>query len=557
MIINQDSQKVSNINKKIKKKQLVKQTQKIEEPQQENEQQLQQSEQEEKIKISNLDQFEEQSQQTKNMNTAILSDKSFNDFTLCEPTKKALEKMNFTKMTHIQARTIPHLLKGRDVLGAAKTGSGKTLAFLVPALELIYKNQFQQKNGTGIIVLTPTRELAQQIFDVAKDLLFYHQKTLGLLIGGANRKEEAIRLQKGVNILIATPGRLLDHLQNTKGFIYHNLQCLIIDEADQLLKIGYEEEMNEILKLLPSERQTVLFSATQTKKVDDLARLSLNQPIYIGVDDIAQEATVNGLEQGYVIVESDKKFLLLFTFLQLNSDKKIMVFMSSCNSVKFHAELLNFVDMPVLDIHGKQKQSKRTNTYYEFCNAKKGVLICTDVAARGLDIPEVHWIIQYDPPDDTKEYIHRVGRTCRGLNSSGKALIFLLPEEKGYLAHLKLAKVVMNEFEFPEEKLANIQDQFEKLIEKNYFLNKSAFEAYRSYLHSYQSHSLKDVYDVNNLDLAKVSKSFGFKCPPRVSLNIKIASSTKRKQKVQSFMNNKKPGQWNKKQQTDGRQFMR
>lgn len=118
-----------------------------------------------------------------------------------------------------------------------------------------------------------------------------------------------------------------------------------------------------------------------------------------------------------------------------------MVFISSCNSVKFHAELLNYVDMPVLDIHGKQKQSKRTNTFYEFNNAKKGVLICTDVAARGLDIPEVHWIIQYDPPDDTKEYIHRVGRTCRGLNASGKALIFLLPEEKGYLSHLKLAKV--------------------------------------------------------------------------------------------------------------------
>ena len=135
-----------------------------------------------------------------------------------------------------------------------------------------------------------------------------------------------------------------------------------------------------------------------------------------------------------------------------------MVFISSCNSVKFHSELLNYVDMQVMEIHGRQKQSKRTNTFYEFANAKKGVLLCTDVAARGLDIPEVHWIIQYDPPDDTKEYIHRVGRTCRGLNNNGKALIFLLPEEKGYLAHLKLAKVQLNEFEFPENKLANIQD---------------------------------------------------------------------------------------------------
>jgi len=131
-----------------------------------------------------------------------------------------------------------------------------------------------------------------------------------------------------------------------------------------------------------------------------------------------------------VICEADKKFLLLFTFLQKNKNKKVMVFFSSCNSVKFHSDLLNYVDVPVLDIHGRHKQQKRTNTYYEFCNAEKGILLCTDVAARGLDIPAVDWIVQYDPPDDTKEYIHRVGRTCRGSSAKGKALLILLPEER-------------------------------------------------------------------------------------------------------------------------------
>ena len=145
---------------------------------------------------------------------------------------------------------------------------------------------------------------------------------------------EALKLQKGVNLLVATPGRLLDHLQNTKGFIFHNLVCLVIDEADAILKIGFEEEMTEILRLLPKDRQTVLFSATQTKKVDDLARLSLKSPIYIGVDDFADAATVENLEQGYVICEADKKFLLLYTFLQKHQNQKIMVFFSSCNSVK-------------------------------------------------------------------------------------------------------------------------------------------------------------------------------------------------------------------------------
>ncbi|KAL4497065.1 hypothetical protein ABPG72_002221 [Tetrahymena utriculariae] len=496
----------------------------------------------------------------------FFSNDLFDDLEVCKPTKDALKQMKFTNMTHIQARTIPHLLKGRDVLGAAKTGSGKTLAFLIPAIEMLYKTNFVQSMGTGIIVITPTRELATQIYDVAKQLMFFHSKTLGLLIGGANRKAEAIKLKAGVNMIIATPGRLLDHLQNTAGFAYHNLLGLIIDEADAILRIGFQEELTEILKLLPIDRQTVLFSATQNKKIDDLARLSLKQPIYIGVDDVAETSTVEGLEQGYVIIDADKKFRLLFTFLQKQKKKKVMVFFSSCNSVKFHSDLLNYVDIPVLDIHGKQKQQKRLNTFYEFSNATSGVLLCTDVAARGLDIPNVDWIVQYDPPDDTKEYIHRVGRTCRGANTTGKALLFLLPEEKEYLKYLKAAKVNLNEYEFPENKLANIQDQFDKLVERNYFLNRCAFEAFRSYLHSYSAHSLKDIFDVATLDLQKIGRSFGFKIPPRVNLNVKVSSKTQRKNKVKQISDSKtgkKSGfqmrdkKLLQKSSGDGRQFSR
>lgn len=217
---------------------------------------------------------------------------------------------------------------------------------------------------------------------------------------------------------------------------------LVIDEADRILEQGFEEEMQQILKALPKQRQTVLFSATQTKKVEDLARLSIQgTATYIGVDDESAVATVSGLEQGYVMCPSEKRFLLLFTFLKRNRKKKIMVFFSSCNSVKFHAELLNYIDIPVMDIHGRHKQQKRTSTFFQFCGQTEGTLLCTDVAARGLDIPAVDWIIQFDPPDDPREYIHRVGRTARGAGAHGRALLFLIPEEAGFLKFLRNAKV--------------------------------------------------------------------------------------------------------------------
>ncbi|RCI11702.1 hypothetical protein L249_7633 [Ophiocordyceps polyrhachis-furcata BCC 54312] len=192
---------------------------------------------------------------------------TFADLKLHEKTLKAIDEMGFTNMTQVQRRTIPPLRAGRDVLGAAKTGSGKTLAFLIPAVEGLQQARFKPRNGTGVIVVSPTRELALQIFGVARELMKYHSQTYGIVIGGANRKSEADKLAKGVNLLIATPGRLLDHLLNTT-FVYKNLRCLIIDEADRILEVGFEDEMRQIVKVLATEdRQTMLFSATQTTKV--------------------------------------------------------------------------------------------------------------------------------------------------------------------------------------------------------------------------------------------------------------------------------------------------
>jgi len=451
---------------------------------------------------------------------------------------KLLEAIEFEHMTEIQEKSIPHLLEGEDLVAAAKTGSGKTLAFLIPAIELMSKLRFGHKMGTGTLIITPTRELALQIFKVLRSLMRNFSQTYGLVIGGVDKKEEASKLAKGVNIIVATPGRLLDHMKSTEKFLIKNLKCLIIDEADKILDIGFEEDMKQILDMLPEDRQTMLFSATITSNTNDLIQLAIKRnPAYIGVDSASQdEATVSGLEQGYVVVDSENRFLILYTFLRKNRKKKIMVFVSSCDAVRFYYELLNYIELPVMALHGKQKQSVRTRTFSQFCNANVATLLCTDIAARGLDIPNVDWIVQFDPPDDPKEYIHRVGRTARGDNKSGNALLIIRPEEVKFLKYLKRAKVPLQEYELSEKKVANIQSQLEKLVAKNYALNLSAKEAYRSYVRSYNSHSLKDTFDIKTLNLVAVAKSFGLENPPPVDLP---AVSFKKKSKFSVGLNKK------------------
>ena len=211
--------------------------------------------------------------------SGILSQTRFDTLeTLSQPTRDAINELGFDNMTEVQSRTIPLLLKGKDVLAAARTGSGKTLAFLVPCVELLHHARFLPRNGAGVIIISPTRELALQTYGVCDELMAkHHSQTFGLVMGGSNRKTEAEKLAKGVNLLVCTPGRLLDHLQNTPSFNFRNLQVLVIDEADRILDIGFEEELKQIIKILPKERQTCLFSATQTNKVSDLAKLSFRK----------------------------------------------------------------------------------------------------------------------------------------------------------------------------------------------------------------------------------------------------------------------------------------
>ena len=453
----------------------------------------------------------------------FFSDKKFSEMKLTPLTVECLEKQGFTISTEVQAKVIPIAKKGKDIMCTAKTGSGKTLAFLIPALELLIKADFQQNQGVGVIVITPTRELALQIYDVAKELLFLAHKKCGVIIGGGYRKKEASKLIKGVNLLIATPGRLMDHLNNTEGFNCNNLCMLIIDEADAILKNGFEDELIQILKILPKERQTMLFSATLTKKIENLGLLSLKNPIYIKleINPEGQNNNLQNLDQGYIIVEPNLKFIFLYTFLKKNINKKIMIFFNSCSEVQFFSLLLNYIGISVLSISGDLKQINRETIYREFFNSEKGILLCTDVAQRGLDFPEVDWIINYDLPLSVDEYLHRVGRTARGPDSHGKSMLILLPNELDLLERIKEKKIEIKEYEFKKEKLMNIQEKYEILIESNPALESMAIEAYKNYIYSYlytKNNSNDNFKNIENIDKEKLVKSFGLKEVPFVKL---------------------------------------
>ncbi|CCW66980.1 unnamed protein product [Phytomonas sp. Hart1] len=437
----------------------------------------------------------------------------------------ALENdMKFTSLTGIQARCIPAALQGKDLLAEAKTGAGKTLAFLIPIVEIITRAGFRPSNGTAAIIIGPTRELCLQIEGVLLKLLKYFNGSITFLccIGGQNRKQESFKLVNGVMIVVASPGRLLDQLKLTDDWHTNNLLILAVDEADRVLDNGFEEDMREIVSLLPQQRQTFLFSATQTTRVEQLARISFQKkPVFISMKSKKDKATVETLEQGYVICESTKRLLVLYHFVKRNLKKKMIVFFSSRNSVSFHCELFNYIDVPCIAFHGKQKQHQRSATYMQFCNAESGVLFTTDVAARGLDIPAVDWIVQFDPPDDPVKYIHRVGRTARA-GRCGNALMFLLPQENLFLKYLyNDTHVSVNEYTFDISKLnSNVQDQLEKLVSSNYYLRTSARQAYEGYLLSYSSSQLKNVFNVQNLDLAEVARGFALSEPPPIKIDL-------------------------------------
>ncbi len=443
--------------------------------------------------------------------------RKFEDFPLSSATKGALKECKFTSLTAIQRAALPHALCGRDVLGAAKTGSGKTLAFLIPLIERLFREKWGRLDGLGALIISPTRELALQIFEELRKVGKRHEFSAGLLIGGKDVAEEASRVA-GLNILVATPGRLLQHMDETPGFDASSLQVLVLDEADRILDMGFSATLNAIVDNLPIKRQTMLFSATQTKSVGALARLSLKDPEYVSVHADAEAPTPVRLEQAYMECPLPDKLDILWSFIRTHLRSRVIIFLSTCKQVRFVYEAFRRLrpGVPLRALHGRMSQYKRMGVYQQFCDSKAGVLFATDIAARGLDFPSIDWVVQADCPEDVASYIHRVGRTAR-YTSKGQGLILLLPSEKeGMVAALNEAKIPIKGLRHNPAKLQAVTPALQALLSKDTELKETAQKALVSYLRSTFLQPNRAVFDVTKLPVAEYALSMGLPTVPKL-----------------------------------------
>ncbi|KZP30818.1 ATP-dependent RNA helicase dbp-4, partial [Athelia psychrophila] len=457
--------------------------------------------------------------------------KSFNDLPISEFTKRGLKKAFFKEMTDIQAKSLPETLKGKDILGAARTGSGKTLAFLIPVLEILYRRKWGPSDGLGALIISPTRELAVQIFEVLRSIGGYHSFSAGLVIGGKQLKDESDRLSR-MNILVATPGRLLQHMDQTVGFESDHLQMLVLDEADRILDMGFQRTLTALLSHLPKSRQTLLFSATQTDSVSSLARLSLKSPVPIStIDPNSHQNTMpTSLSQHYLICPLDQKLSVLWSFLKTHLTSKLLVFLSSCKQVRFVYETFCRLHpgIPLLHLHGKMKQSARLSVYDRFTKMSHAAMFATDVAARGLDFPAITWVVQVDVPEDAETYIHRVGRTAR-YESKGNALMFVMPsEEEGMKAALDTKGITVDKIKIRASKTQNIDNQLQNLAFQDTDIKYLGQRAFVSYLRSIYLHKDKAIFKLEELPVDRFAESLGLPGAPKIKfLGKEIAKKKK------------------------------
>ncbi|KAI6015035.1 DEAD-domain-containing protein [Pisolithus orientalis] len=429
--------------------------------------------------------------------------RAFADLPISTHTKRGLKKCFFVEMTGIQAFS--------------------------------YRRKWGPQDGLGALIISPTRELAVQIFEVLRSIGCFHGFSAGLVIGGKSLKDERDRLSR-MNILVATPGRLLQHLDQTFGFECDHLQVLgqwlfvsalsntdvgiiVLDEADRILDMGFARTLSALLSHLPKSRQTLLFSATQTQSVAQLARLSLKDPAFIGVGEEQSKIDTPGtLSQYYSICELDKKLDVLWSFIKVHLQSKVLVFLSSGKQVRFVFETFRRMQpgVSLLHLHGKQKQSARLAVYTRFTSSQHAVLFATDIAARGLDFPSVDWVLQVDAPEDVETYIHRVGRTAR-YDSSGKGLLLLLPsEEKGMLAALEKKGVKIEPIKIRASKTRSIQNELQKLAFQDPEIKYLGQRALVSYVRSVHLHRDKSIFKVKDLPVEKYSESLGLPGTPKI-----------------------------------------
>ena len=362
----------------------------------------------------------------------------FSDLGLNSTFVKAIEEKGYSEPTPIQAKAIPEILKGKDILASAQTGTGKTAGFTLPLLQRLSKQKHHPSRSVRALILTPTRELASQVYENVREYSLFSDLKSTVIFGGVNQKPQVKKINKGIDVLVATPGRLLD-LYRQKVLFFDKIEVLVLDEADRMLDMGFHREISNIISLLPDVRQNLMFSATFSREIKSLAQGILNHPVQIDVNP--GKATVEAIIQGVFKVDRARKSELLIKLIIEGEWKQVLVFTRTKHGANnLCKKMINF-SINARAIHGNKSQTARTAALAGFKDGSVSVLVATDIAARGIDIPLLPHVVNFELPNVPEDYVHRIGRTGRA-GSNGRAISLVSVDEYEYLEDIeKLIKL--------------------------------------------------------------------------------------------------------------------
>ena len=360
----------------------------------------------------------------------------FSDYQLNPKIKKAIDELGWRRPTDIQYKSIPNIMEGEDLLAVAQTGTGKTAAFAIPVIDLIYKKILKQRrySGAKCLVMAPTHELAIQIHDVFNKIAKYTSVKSATIIGGVEQDPQIIKLYKGVDIIIATPGRMFD-LISQQHLDTHQIEILILDEADHMLDLGFIKDIKGLVYKLPKRRQTLFFSATINEKIKKIAYGLVKQNA-IRIQLSPKDPVSKNINHSVAFIDMDHKRFFLERVVNENPEFKILVFVRTKIRAERVCKAMERANIHAETIHGDKEQEERFEVLENFRSGKTKLLIATDIAARGIDIPDVQIVINYDLPEETENYVHRVGRTGRG-KKKGFAYSFCDEQEKPLLKEIQ------------------------------------------------------------------------------------------------------------------------
>ncbi|MCW5515869.1 DEAD/DEAH box helicase [Muriicola sp. Z0-33] len=401
---------------------------------------------------------------------------TFKSLGLSEALLRAIDKKGYTEPSPIQEKAIPIILERRDVLGAAQTGTGKTAGFTLPLLQILNKGQRLRKRPVRALILTPTRELAAQVHANVKEYGEFVDLRATVIFGGVNAKPQISALRNGIDILVATPGRLLD-LHNQRVFSLASVEILVLDEADRMLDMGFARDLKKILSLMPARRQNLLFSATFSKEIKKLANAFLRHPEL--VEATPENSTAEKVNQKVYLIDKARKTEFLIKLINEGDWKQVLIFTRTKHGANRLAEKLNKKAITAAAIHGNKSQGARTKALGGFKKGEVRVLVATDIAARGLDIPLLPHVINFELPNVPEDYVHRIGRTGRA-GASGEALSLVSGEEKEYIRGIekllaeKLPREIVAGFE-----PGPVSQQTERAVQKGNFRKHKPKNKYR------------------------------------------------------------------------------